>query len=66
MRNLDDDRGRCLAGGIRWPGSRPVAAWPNFSLMGVLAVPNQFFNDTWMVGIWRAGHVGANRYLPLS
>src|SRR6476469_2442049 len=25
-----------------------------------MGFPNQFFNDSWVVGIWRAGHGGNN------
>jgi hypothetical protein len=27
-------------------------------LTSVMGFPNQFFNDSWVVGIWRAGHGG--------
>src|SRR5258705_13922610 len=29
-------------------------------LTSVMGFPNQFFNDSWVVGIWRAGHGGNN------
>jgi hypothetical protein len=29
-------------------------------LTSVMGFPNQFFNESWVVGIWRAGHGGNN------
>ena len=30
--------------------------WQILSNVKVIAFPNQFFNDSWVVGLWRADH----------
>src|SRR5213592_2272115 len=41
--------------------TRPSTTLADFLLLtSVMGFPNQFFNDSWVVGMWRAVHGGNN------
>src|SRR6476469_1439285 len=44
-----------------WPAERPVYLWVHglallWQIFNGTGFPNQFFNDSWVVGFWRADH----------